>query len=332
MDPQISVILPYYNSADTLSESIESILSQQFEDFELLLVDNNSEDESYDLASRFAARDHRIRLLSEDNQGIAHALNRGLAESRGKYIARMDADDISYPERFLLQCQFLEDNPDTGLIACCVNYIHDEGLQYGLFEYVKWNNGIISFDDISKSRFIESPVIHPTVMFRRELFDRFGPYKQGEFPEDYELWLRWLENGVKMEKLPNILLDWRDSSKRLTRTDDRYSTLSFFETKTVFLYNWLKENNPWHPHIVVWGAGRISRQRFALLHDLGVEPRFYIDLRANPTRNVIEYTRTPPAGKHFIVNYVGNREARDKIREFLFDLGYMEGKDFICVA
>jgi hypothetical protein len=244
----------------------------------------------------------------------------------------MDADDISHPERLKLQYEFLEKKPDFGLVACRVNYVHDESLQYGFYEYVRWNNDIISYQDICTNRFVESPLIHPSVMFRKELIDLYGNYKQGDFPEDYELWLRWLEKGIKMEKLPEKLLDWRDSKERLSRTDDRYSTTSFFETKTVYLYNWLKENNPFHPKVVVWGAGRIARQRFALLHDLGVHPKFLIDLRANPTRNVIEYTRTPSAGKHFIVNYVGNRDARNKIREFLFDLDYVEGKDFICVA
>jgi hypothetical protein len=169
-------------------------------------------------------------------------------------------------------------------------------------------------------------------MFRRELIEQYGAYRMGDFPEDYELWLRWLDHGIKMHKLPETLLDWRDSDKRITRTDSRYDVMAFFETKTYYLYKWLEKNNPFHPMVVVWGAGRIPRRRFALLHELGAIPKFFIDLRANPKRKVIEFKFTPPAGQHFIVNYVSNPEAREKIREFLVDLGYTEGKDFICVA
>ena len=332
MSVSVSIVMPFFNDESTLSESIDSILSQSFSDFELLLIDNNASAGVYEIASEKAAADPRIRLLTEANQGIVHALNTGIENAAGKYIARMDADDTCLPERIEKQFTYLEENPDVGLVACCVNYVGDEELQYGFFEYVKWNNRIITHDEISANRFVESPLVHPTVMFRKELADKFGMYRQGDFPEDYELWLRFLANGVKMHKLPEPLFNWKDSPDRLTRTDERYSTLAFFETKTSYLFDWLKENNPFFPNVVVWGAGRLSRQRFGLLHDLGIMPRFFIDLYGNPDRNVIEYKQTPPAGQHFIVSYIANRDAREQIRSFLVELGYTEGKDFICVA
>ena len=327
----ISIILPFYNCKDTLGASIESILSQTYKSFELILIDNNSDSESYDIAADYAAQDSRIRLISESRQGIVPALNTGIEQAAGKYIARMDADDISFPERFELQYNYLEKNPDVELVASAVNYIGNEEENYGFLEYVKWNNRLLSHEDISLNRFIESPLVHPSVMFRKELIEKYGAYREGDFSEDYELWLRFLHHGVKMFKLKESLLDWKDSETRLTRTDDRYSTLAFFETKTYYLFEWLKENNSFHPVVAIWGAGRKSRERFALLHDLGVSPKFFIDLHANPNRHVIEYTYTPPAGKTFIVSYVANREGREKIKEFLVNLGYIEGKDFICV-
>jgi glycosyltransferase involved in cell wall biosynthesis len=332
MNPTVSVILPFYRNEQTLAGSVESILNQTFEDFELVLIDNNSPDPCYAIASDLAEKDSRIKIISESRQGIVYALNKGLEHAKGMYIARMDADDTALPQRLEKQVSHLNENPDVGLIASLVNYIGDEELQYGFFEYVKWNNRLITYEDISLNRFVESPLVHPSVMFRRELTEKFGPYRHGDFPEDYELWLRFLHGGVNMSKLPEPLLDWRDSPERLTRNDERYSTLSFFETKTVYLYEWLKENNPFFPEIVVWGAGRRSRERFSLLHDLGVHPKFFIDLRANPGKRVIEYKHTPPAGKHFILSYVANREAREQIKSFLVELGYTEGKDFICIA
>jgi glycosyltransferase involved in cell wall biosynthesis len=332
MKASISIILPFCNSENNLGASIESILSQTFQFFELILVDNNSNDHSYDMAMDYAAQDPRINLVSEPQQRIVPALNTGIKYAKGKYIARMDADNISLPERLEFQYNFLEKNRDTGLVACGVNYIGDKEANYGFLEYVKWNNRIQSHEDIALNRFVESPLMHPTVMFRRELVEKFGGYKEGDFPEDYELWLRFLYGGVIMHKLKENLLDWYDSTTRLTRTDSRYDTLSFFETKTIYLFEWLKENNRFFPNVVVWGAGRRSREQFGLLHDLGVRPKFFIDLNANPSRRVIDYKFTPPAGNNFIVSYVANRNAREKIKEFLIDLGYIEGKDFICVA
>ncbi len=328
----ISILLPFYNSEHTLADSIESMLKQTYDKFELILIDNNSTDGSLQIAEDYAAKDSRIQVLSEPKKGIVYALNTGITASNGKYIARMDADDISHPERLEKQRHFLEINKEFDLVACCVDYVNDDALQFGFFEYVKWNNRIITYEDICLNRFIESPLVHPTVMFRKKLTDKYEMYRQGDFPEDYELWLRLLDEGVKMCKLPDILLEWKDTPNRLSRTDERYAIQAFFEIKTYYLFKWLKNNNQYHPKIVVWGAGRLARQRFSLLRDLGIDPKFFIDLRANPNYNVIEYTHTPPAGRHFIVSYVANPEAREKIREFLVSIGYIEGKNFICVA
>jgi len=332
MKYDISIILPFHNSEHTLSESIESILNQSYKKFELLLIDNGSIDNSRSIVEEYAAKDPRIQLLSLEEQNYVSALNTGIVASGGKYIAIMDANDYSHPERLEKQRSFLEKNKEFDLVACCVNYINDDAMQYSFFEHIKLNNRIISYEDICLNRFIGSPLVHPTVMFRKKLADKYELYRQGDFPEDYELWLRLLDKGVKMCKLPEVLLDWKDSPIRLRRTDERYSIQTFYEIKTYYLYNWLKTNNPHHPNLVVWGAGHLPRQHFSLLRDLGIESKFFIDLRANPNYNVIEYTRTPPAGRYFIVCYITNPEAREKIREFLVSLNYTEGKDFICFA
>ncbi len=183
-------------------------------------MDNNSRDESFEIAAQYAGQDPRINLISESRQGIVPALNTGIEHASGKYIARMDADDISYSKRLEYQYDFLEKNPKVDLVACAVNYVGDEGANYGFLEYVKWNNRLLSHDDIALNRFVESPLVHPTVMFRKYIVEKFGGYREGDFPEDYELWLRLLHHGVKMYKLKDVLLDWNDSDIRLTRTDE----------------------------------------------------------------------------------------------------------------
>ena len=329
MKYDISIILPYCNNEDALSNAIESILDQSYEKFELLLVDFKSTDNSNQVANEYANKDERIKLFSVEGKSIASAFNKGISSSEGKYLAFMNAKDFSYPERLDKQYDFLEKNKEYDLVASCVNYINDDAMQYNFFEFVKWSNRIISYNDIVRNCFIESPLIHSSVMLRGKLVNKDALFREGDFPFDYELWLRLLDKGIKMYKLPDILLDWKDDPNRIYLSNDNFSSQSFSEIKTYYLYNWLKNNNPYHPKVVVWGAGHSPRQRFSLLRDLGVEAKFFIDLRANPTYNVIEYTRTPPAGRFFIVCYVMNPEARAKIKEFLVSLNYTEGKDFI---
>ncbi len=335
MQARVSVILPFHNAELRLSDAIESMLCQSYENFELILIDNNSQDDSQNIANDFASRDPRIKHIKEPRQGLVFAINAGIKQAEGEFVALMDADDISFPSRLEKQVGYLEEKPEIGVVSAQVRHIpttDDPDEQENFSQYVMWSNRIITHEDISLNCFIEAPMIHTTVMFRKELVDLYGAYRTGDFPGDYELWLRWIAKGVKMYKLPEVLVDWTDLPERLTRIDERYTDQAFFEVKSSYLIDWLKANNRYHPDAVIWGAGRKSRQRFFILHELGVQAKFYIDLRANPERKVIQYQHTPPAGRHFIISYVANRGAREKIRMFLVELGYIEGKDFICIA
>lgn len=335
MPPKVSIILPFYNCEHLLSDAIESVLAQTLVDFELLLIDNNSIDNSYDIATGFAINDERIKIIDEPRQGIVYALNTGIKHANSSFIAQMDAGNICYPERLEKQLNYLESNTKTGVVSSQVKFIPTsetpEELD-GLKHYIIWNNKLITNEDISINRFVESPMVHSSVMFRKELIEQHGGYLNGDFPEDYELWLRWISKGVIMHKLPEILLDWVAKPQQLTQLDEKYTDQAFFEVKSRYMFDWLKDNNQYHPEVAVWGAGRKSRQRFYILHELGIQAKFYIDLRANPERKVIQFQHTPPAGRQFILSYVANRSARENIKIFLVELGYVEGKDFICMA
>ena len=114
-----------------------------------------------------------------------------------------------------------------------------------------WTNGLLTHEEIALARFVESPLAHPSVMFRRSLVERWGGYAEGAFPEDYELWLRWLDAGVRMEKLADPLLIWNDSPTRLSRRDPRYAAEAFYRVKARYLARWLA---PQHAQGTVHGA------------------------------------------------------------------------------
>ena len=337
--PRISVILPIRDAEKTLDVAVESILGQTERNLELLVVDDGSTDASPRILREFAEFDGRIRVLSTVKLGIVEALNLGLAEARAPYLARMDADDISLPKRLSLQCDFLDANPEVGLVSCRVEHWSGDGeIRKGYETYVEWINELVEDTDIRLRRFVESPVAHPSVVFRKSLAGTYGPYRSGLFPEDYELWLRWLACGVKMEKLDAILLRWRDHDNRLSRIDPRYSVEAFYEMKLEYLHRWLKDNNCHFPKVKIWGAGRITRRRVKFLSNAGtVISGFYdVDPRkvGNPRSGLIvqPIEDIPEPGEEFIVAMVGTRGAREKVGAFLRDRGHREGVDYVLAA
>ena len=329
--PKVSVVLPFFNAENTLEAAAKSILHQTFHDFELLLIDNNSTDKSIAFAEKLANSDKRIRVLSEPKQGVAHAMDCGLENAHGKFIARMDADDISYPERLEKQLAFLGENPEIDFVGTKVKYLTHQKNTAGFKRFVNWVNSFQTSEEIELLRFTEIPIVNPTIMFRRQLFEKHGGCIAGDFPEDYEMQLRYLDAGVKMAKLPDMLLEWHDYSTRLTRTDERYSSEAFFKTKAAYFRKWSEQNNPFHPKIWIWGAGRKTRQRSKLLEKTGLQIKGRIDI-VKSKQDALFYKAIPEPGNMFIVSMVTNVGAGAKIREFLNEQNYTEGRDFILMG
>ncbi len=332
--PKVSVILPFYNAVKTLSVALQSILDQDFTDFECVMVDNNSSDGSREIAARWERQDPRFRLVEEKRQGVMFASNRGCEAARGVYLARMDADDVSRPGRLRLQSKFLDGHPEFGAVAGLVNHVGDPETTGGFQRFVEWSNSLVSYEEIYNRRFIEAPIVNPSAMWRRETMELFGLYLSGDFPEDYEMWLRWLDQGVQIAKVPEVVLDWHDSSERLTRTHPIYSDRAFYEIKSKYLAKWLSEHNPYNPYVAIWGASRISRRRARILEQQGVRINTYIDTKRTRQleKEVIYYEDLPESGSWFILTYIRQMDNRERIQAFLEARGYVEGKDYLLVS
>lgn len=323
--------MPVYNAEDTVLQALESLRAQTFKPLEIIVVNDGSTDGTTELLRQ----QPDIKLLDHSHRGIAPALNDGLAAATGDYIARMDADDLCHPERIEQQASFLDAFPDIGIVGCRVAYGGNREKQAGYAEYVDWINSLITPDEIALNRFVESPFAHPSTMFRRELFERFGAYRDGMFPEDYELWLRWMANGVKAGKVDQELVTWNDPPDRLSRTDGRYSIDAFYETKAQYLLQWLSTHNPHHPDVIVWGAGRVTRKRVSILEQYGLRITHYVDIkkrRLNCKTPVMQPSEIPDPESCFILSMVGKRGARDQIRPILTDRGFVEGRNCIFAA
>lgn len=205
--PEISVIMGIYNQQNKryLEQAVESVLNQTFRDFEFILYDDGSGDETGRWLEEYAARDERVRLLrGPENRGLAYSLNACIGQARGTYLARMDDDDICEPERLQVQRDFMESHPETAFVGCNAKLIDGEGV---------W--GVRKMPESPKMQdFLRfSPYIHPTVMIRRSVFDTQAAYKSAEDTlrcEDYELFMRLFKAGIHGYNLQQELFRYRE--------------------------------------------------------------------------------------------------------------------------
>jgi len=218
----ISVVMPVYNAEKYLKTSIESILNQTFSNFEFIIINDGSTDRSLEIIQRYAKKDDRIKVISRENKGIVRSLNEGIKAAKGKYIARMDADDIAYSERFEKQVSFLEDNLEYGIVASFVEIFGDAyDLEYNKFVERNHNKEDFEFIDLLCGGF---SICHPTVIIKKELFNKYGYYcEKYKYCEDLELWIRFMLNGVKIKNLPIVLLKYRkDIGSKTYQDQDIY--------------------------------------------------------------------------------------------------------------
>ena len=335
--PRVSVLLPFYNAAATLAECVESILAQSLREIELVAVNDFSDDDSVVILRSFG--DPRIRIIDNAERGLVPALNTGLGSCAAPLVARMDADDIMHPDRLHKQYDYMRRHPEVVLAATRARKFPEASIRNGYREYMRWQNSVLSSEDISNQIYIESPFAHPSVMFRRDSVIAAGAYRQGEFPEDYELWLRLSHAGCRMEKLPEVLLDWRESDRRLSRVSSAYSRTAFDRIRAEYLS---RDPRIQDRTIAFWGAGRKTRQRIRHLLDRGFQAAVWIDIDPKKIGNriggveVVEpdwLKQSAERGiKPFVLNYVTNHGARDIARNYLDRIGYVMGRDYLEVG
>ncbi len=339
--PRVSIVLPVRNAAATITRAVASLRAQTLAEWELIAVDDGSTDGTREILHGLAQAEPRLRVLEQAHAGVAMAANAAAAVARGELVARMDADDEARPERLELQVRFLDapENRAIGVVGSLVEFGGDRIARQGYALHVDWLNTLLTPEAITVNRFVESPLANPSVMFRRELIARHGGYRAGDFPEDYELWLRWLDAGVRMAKVPRVLLRWNDLPTRLTRTDARYAPEAFFRMKAPWIAREVARIARGRA-VWVWGAGRPTRKRAAHLLAHGVEITGYIDVDGKKATRaiggtglpVVDVAAIPPRGEALVLGYVAKRGAREVNRVHLHARGYVEGVDYLMCA
>ncbi len=328
----VSVVLPFRNASSTLGEALDSIRDQSLRNIECILVNHGSQDGSSSIASEYARRDSRFRIVRSDGTFV-DALNRGVRTARAPLIARMDGDDRSHPLRLQRQLEALEQDPALQLVSCLVECFPRAELAGGMKRYQSWINALISATEIRNALFIESPLPHPSVVFRRDAFDAVGGYTETDGPEDYDLWLRMILGGARAAKVPEVLLEWRESSTRMSRVDPRYAKDRFFATKLRHFPRAVPLGTP----LQIWGTGPTARRWARNLRRAGYPIRRFVDVidkRVGRTVQgvTVEAPSAIEAGAGLVLAAVGLTGARAVIEENLQARGMQPGHDYIAVA
>jgi len=235
MDPLVTVLMPVYNGEHHLRSAIESILGQTYSHFELLIMDDGSTDNSSEIVN--SIDDKRIRYhRSPTNKGIEQTLNDGLLLAHGTYIARMDADDISLPQRLALQISYLESHPETGVIGGAIRKLKDN-------RPGKLISPPLSDGEIRVHLLFHNPLHHPVVMFRKQLVVKHPYPLDYKYAEDYRLWVE-LSAFTKFANLPDEILHYRIHDQQITKSKSRISRNSSERVKIEYLNMLFPELTP----------------------------------------------------------------------------------------
>lgn len=332
----MSVVLPLRNARGTLDAALGSVLAQTDPDFEVLAIDDGSSDGSAERLREWAARDARVRVLGLPESGgdLVAALRLGCEAARGRYLLRMDADDLAHPERLARSRALLESDPRLGVVGCLVRSFPEASLQSGRVRYDAWLNGLRRHEDMLRERFVESPLAHPSVLIRREALESVGGYRSFAGPEDYDLWLRMFAAGWRAEKVPAILHFWREGPERLSRVDRRYGRAGMGRARSEALLAHLAGRPA-----VIAGAGQAGRRLARDLLAGGGQVSFFLDL--DPRKVGKSPHGVPVLGieaglealeGELILSCVNGWGRRAAVRALLEERGLEEGPDFLLAG
>jgi glycosyltransferase involved in cell wall biosynthesis len=326
--------MPVRNEERFLPAALALLQAQTFAQWELVAVDDHSTPGTADILAGAAVADGRIQVMSPREHGLVPALNSGLAACKAPLVARMDGDDVCHPQRLQRQKDFMGQHPEVGLLACNFRHFPRRHLRVGMLAYEEWQNSLCSQEEIMRDRFVESPFVHPTVMFRRETVSSAGGYRDMGWAEDYDLWLRLADSGVRFASLSEVLLYWRDRPERATRTMAEYAADAFRRCKAHHLRNGFLRGAS---SVTLIGAGLEGRAWRRVLEDVGIKVTRWVDLDPRKIGRqlhgalVVTMEALEPGSGPMLVT-IGSRGARAQVRQSASAQGLVEGQDYVCVT
>ncbi len=334
MAPAVSVLLPVRDGGGFIGEALSSLTEQTLDEFEVIVVDDGSRDDTAEVVAARAAADARIRLVRQERTGIVSALEAARGLARAPFLARMDADDVALPRR--LECQVAR--LERGDVEACggqVEFFPCRSVRDGMRAYEAWLNTLTSPQRAARDAYIECPIAHPTMMVRRGALAAVGGWRTRPWPEDYDLVLRLHRGGLRFCSVPVHVLRWREHEQRLSRTSGRYTQAAFVRCKVHHLRAQLIRREG---TVVIYGCGPVGKSfaRELQRQGVGIEAFLEVDPRKIGKRvygvPVYAMEQSHEFPDSLAIGAVAGVRAREEIRSAAREIGRRDGVDFVAVA
>ncbi|TMU56341.1 glycosyltransferase family 2 protein [Flagellimonas algicola] len=329
-NPTVSLFIPFKNTQEYLPACLDSILTQTYSYWEVLAVDDHSEDQSREILEAYAKKDNRIKVYSNSGSGIIPALRTAYTQSSGELVSRMDSDDIMKPNRVEVLAELLGYHGKGHVAVGQVQYFSHRGISDGYARYETWLNALTANGNNYTEIYKECVIPSPCWMLHRDDFELSGAFNPNRYPEDYDLTFRFYENQLKIIPCNDVLHLWRDYDTRTSRTHEHYAQNYFLDIK---LHYFLKlDRDPIRP-LVVWGAGFKGKSIAKSLVKQGLDFVWLCDNPAKIGKKIygqeLEHFESLKKLKNpQSVVTVANGTAQMEIREFFSTLGQQAKKDY----
>jgi glycosyltransferase involved in cell wall biosynthesis len=329
-NPLVSIIMPVKNTAQFLAQCLNSILSQTYQNWELLAIDDGSSDESFNILQVYSEKEIRVKPFRNDGKGIIDALRLAYSKSSGELISRMDSDDIMAQNKLEVLSSNLINNGKGNLAVGLVKYFSETELGEGFKRYEAWLNNLIirgsCFDEIYKECVIPSPCW----MVYREDFEKCDALRPNRYPEDYDLTFRFYLNELKPIPCGIILHHWRDYATRTSRTDDNYADNTFVAIKADYF---LSQEYDRRKNLVVWGAGGKGKALAKILIEKNIEFYWICDNPKKIGKHIYNKEMLAISELEKIKNTqsivtVANTKAQEEIKAYFEKLNQKAMKDY----
>lgn len=325
----ISIVLPFRNEAAYLAACFDTILAQKYQKWELIAVDDHSDDESYAIARRFES-DPRISVFRNEGRGIINALRTAYNHSSGELVTRMDGDDLMPPEKLQSLASLLQRHGKGHVATGRVQYFSSDPMGEGYLLYQDWLNRLCERNNHYDAIYKECVIASPCWMVWREDLDKCGAFNPDVYPEDYDLVFRFYRSGLKVVSSPDVLHLWRDYPTRTSRTDEKYSDQRFFDLKLSYFFE--LERKPESP-LLVWGAGKKGKQLAHLL--ISMEESFEW-MCNNPQKigkdfagkTMLDFKQTSEFQDPQILIAIGSQKDQEEIKQYLENMGLKHNANF----
>lgn len=326
----ISVIMPVFNSEKYLADSIESILNQTYENFELIIINDGSKDNSINIINNYKKHDSRIRVISRENRGLVYSLNEGVMYSKGKFIARMDSDDISLKERLREQLTFMHEHKFVDVLGTKVITIGDFDQNVMLETQRRYGKPIESSFTLLK----ENVICHPSVLMRKSFIESIEGYRaKYQCAEDYDLWLRGIKKGYIIDNLEKELIKYRiHSESKVRRENANYGVIrDIVNIKLDFLEDYFKDKEI---NYYVWGASNGGEIAQTIINSRLKKSNFLGFVDKYKQGKLLEYNVYKPKEinrTNYNYIFIATSTGKKEVEDYLLSKGHKDVDDFISV-